>query len=59
VAILDTDVVSMLLKGDSRAVHYLPHPIGRLFGISFINLADGWSIELVGERPARSDSQSC
>jgi len=46
-AIVDTDVVSMLFKGDSRAQRYRGHIAGRLLGISFMSLAqlsDGrWS----------------
>ena len=39
-AIVDTDVVSMLFKGDSRAQRYRAHISGRLLGISFITLAE-------------------
>ena len=46
-AILDTDVVPMLFKGDSRALHYRRHITGRLVGISFMTLAEleRWSLE--------------
>jgi predicted nucleic acid-binding protein len=46
-AIVDTDVVSMLFKGDTRALAYRAHIAGRLFGISFMTLAelDRWSLE--------------
>ena len=46
-AIVDTDVVSMLFKGDTRAIAYRPHIEGRLLGISFMTLAelDRWSLE--------------
>jgi predicted nucleic acid-binding protein len=46
-AIVDTDVVSMLFKGDTRALAYRPHIAGRLLGISFMTLAelDRWSFE--------------
>lgn len=46
-AIVDTDVVSMLLKGDSRAFAYRPHLTGRLLGISFMTLAEleRWPLE--------------
>ena len=46
-AIVDTDVVSMLFKGDSRAVAYRPHIMGRLLGISFMTLAEleRWPLE--------------
>jgi len=36
-AIVDTDVVSMFFKGDSRAQRYRVHVMGRLLGISFMN----------------------
>jgi predicted nucleic acid-binding protein len=47
-AIVDTDVVSMLFKGDTRALAYRPHITGRLLGISFMTLAEleRWSLEL-------------
>jgi tRNA(fMet)-specific endonuclease VapC len=46
-AIVDTDVVSMLFKGDTRALAYRPHIAGRLLAISFMTLAelDRWSLE--------------
>ena len=46
-AIVDTDVVSMLFKGDTRALAYRSHVAGRLLGISFMTLAelDRWSLE--------------
>ncbi|MGD1074391.1 MAG: type II toxin-antitoxin system VapC family toxin [Bryobacteraceae bacterium] len=46
-AIVDTDVVSMLFKGDTRALAYRPHVTGRLLGISFMTLAEleRWSLE--------------
>ena len=46
-AIVDTDVVSMLFKGDTRAVAYRPHIIGRLLGLSFMTLAEleRWPLE--------------
>jgi predicted nucleic acid-binding protein len=46
-AIVDTDVVSMLFKGDTRAHAYRPHITGRLLGISFMTLAEleRWSLE--------------
>jgi hypothetical protein len=46
-AIVDTDVVSMLSKGDTRAVAYQPHITGRLLGISFMTLAEveRWGLE--------------
>jgi predicted nucleic acid-binding protein len=46
-AIVDTDVVSMLFKGDTRALAYGPHITGRLLGISFMTLAEleRWPLE--------------
>jgi predicted nucleic acid-binding protein len=46
-AIVDTDVVSMLFKGDTRALAYRAHIAGQLLGISFMTLAelDRWSLE--------------
>jgi predicted nucleic acid-binding protein len=46
-AIVDTDVVSMLFKGDTRALAYRSHIAGRLLGISFMTLAEleRWSLE--------------
>jgi hypothetical protein len=46
-AIVDTDVVSTLFKGDTRARAYRPHVTGRLLGISFMTLAEleRWSLE--------------
>ena len=46
-AIVDTDVVSMLFKGDTRALAYRPHIAGTLLGISFMTLAEleRWSLE--------------
>jgi tRNA(fMet)-specific endonuclease VapC len=46
-AVVDTDVVSMLFKGDSRGYAYRSHLSGRLLGISFMTLAEleRWSLE--------------
>jgi len=46
-AIVDTDVVSLLFKGDRRALAYRPHITDRLLGISFMTLAEleRWSLE--------------
>jgi len=46
-AIVDTDVVSMFFKGDSRARSYGAFVTGRLLGISFMTLAelDRWSLD--------------
>ena len=45
--IVDTDVVSMLFRGDTRALAYRPHITGKLLGISFMTLAEleRWSLE--------------
>jgi tRNA(fMet)-specific endonuclease VapC len=46
-AVVDTDVVSMLFKGDSRAHNYRPYVTDRLLGVSFMTLAelDRWSLD--------------
>jgi predicted nucleic acid-binding protein len=46
-AIVDTDVVSMFFKGDSRAHLFRGHVSGRLLGISFMTLAEleRWHLE--------------
>lgn len=46
-AIVDTDVVSMFFKGDTRALAFRPHVTGRLLGISFMTLAEleRWPLE--------------
>lgn len=46
-AVVDTDVVSMLFKGDTRAFAYRAHVTGRLLGVSFMTLAEleRWSLE--------------
>jgi predicted nucleic acid-binding protein len=46
-AIVDTDVVSMLFKGDTRAMAYRPLVTGKLLGISFMTLAEleRWALE--------------
>jgi len=46
-AIVDTDVVSLLFKRDTRAVAFRPPITGRLLGISFMTLAEleRWSLE--------------
>ena len=40
VILLDTNVVSFLLKGDSRARFYAPHLQGRILAISFMTVAE-------------------
>jgi tRNA(fMet)-specific endonuclease VapC len=44
--VVDTDVVSFLFKGDTRAARYRPHLDGRLLVISFMTLAelDQWAL---------------
>jgi predicted nucleic acid-binding protein len=46
-AIVHTDVVSMLFKGDSQASGFLDHFAGRLLGISFMTVAEveRWPME--------------
>ncbi len=46
-AIVDTDFVSMVFKGDSRALQCSSHLTGRLLGISFMTLAEleRWPLE--------------
>src|SRR5579872_4886453 len=46
-AVVDTDVVSMLFKADSRAQRYRAHISGRLPGISFMTLGElkRWQLE--------------
>jgi hypothetical protein len=46
-AIVDTDVVSILFKCDSRAMFYSPHLTGRLLAISFMTWAEleRWPLE--------------
>lgn len=45
--VLDTDVVSLLFKRDSRAVSYRPYLLNKLPVISFMTLAElyRWSLE--------------
>jgi predicted nucleic acid-binding protein len=46
-AVVDTDVVSMLFKGDTRVMAYRSHLSNRLLGISFMTLAEleRWALE--------------
>jgi tRNA(fMet)-specific endonuclease VapC len=46
-AIIDTDVVSMLFKGDSPSHQFRRHITGHLLGISFMSLAEleRWPLE--------------
>lgn len=45
--VVDTDVVSYLFKGDSRAEAYRPHLTGNLLVVSFMTVAelDRWALE--------------
>jgi tRNA(fMet)-specific endonuclease VapC len=45
--VVDTNIVSYLFKGDTRAALYQPHLDGRLLLISFMTLAelDRWALE--------------
>jgi len=40
VVLLDTDVVSFLLKGDSRAATYLPLLTGKRLALSLMTIAE-------------------
>ena len=40
VVIVDTDVVSFLFKGDTRAQLYRPHLQGRTLALSFMTVAE-------------------
>lgn len=46
-AVVDTGVVSMFFKGDTRALAFRRHVVGRLLGISFMTLAEleRWPLE--------------
>jgi tRNA(fMet)-specific endonuclease VapC len=46
-ALVDTDIVSMLFKGDTRAFAFRRHITGKLLGISFLTLAEleRWPLE--------------
>jgi tRNA(fMet)-specific endonuclease VapC len=56
-AIVDTDVVSMLFKGDTRVTAFRPHIKGRLLGISFMTLAEleRWPPERNWGQPRRAE----
>ena len=64
-AIVDTDVVSMLFKGDTRVLSYRTHIEGRLLGISFMTLAElerwplerGWVVRQVGRNLLRREEE--
>jgi predicted nucleic acid-binding protein len=44
--VVDTDVVSYLLQGDTRAARFRPYLIDRLLAISFMTVAelDRWAL---------------
>lgn len=56
-AIVDTDVVSMLFKGDTRALDYRPHITDRLLGISFMTWLS-WSVGRSNGAGARGGSSN-
>ena len=45
--VVDTDVVSYLLRGDTRAVRFRPYLVDRLLAVSFITVAelDRWALQ--------------
>jgi hypothetical protein len=43
-AVVDTDVVLMLFKGDTRALAYRSHITGRLLGIMMLAELERWSL---------------
>lgn len=53
--LLDTDIVSYLFRGDTRAERYQPHLAGRQPGVSFMTIAelDRWVRERNWGRPRR------
>jgi len=57
-AIVDTDVVSRMFKGDTRAFDYIT---ARLLGISFMTLAEleRWSLERCPASQPRIVSEVC
>ena len=46
-ALVDTDVLSFLFKGDTRAAKYGPHVAGRLIVVSFMTVAEleRWALQ--------------
>ena len=46
-ALVDTDVLSFLFKGDTRAAKYEPHVAGRLIVVSFMTVAEleRWALQ--------------
>ena len=57
VVLLDTNIVSFLLKGDSRAKSYAPHLRGRILAISFMTVAELFQWAFVHNWGARRMSQ--
>jgi tRNA(fMet)-specific endonuclease VapC len=57
VVLLDTNIVSFLLKGDSRARSYAPHLQGRILAISFMTVAELFQWAFVHNWGARRMSQ--
>ncbi len=59
--VLDTDVVSYLFKGDTRAEAYRPHLRGKTLALSFMTVAELYQWAFVrnwgAERVARLDQQ--
>lgn len=45
--VVDTDVISYLLRGDTRAAHFRPHLTNRLLVVSFMTIAelDRWALQ--------------
>ena len=45
--VVDTDVLSYLLRGDPRAATFRPHLTGRLLAVSFMTIAelDRWALQ--------------
>jgi tRNA(fMet)-specific endonuclease VapC len=57
VLLLDTNIVSFVLKGDSRAVSYAPHLQGRRLAISFMTVAELFQWAAIRNWEARRTSQ--
>jgi tRNA(fMet)-specific endonuclease VapC len=57
VVLLDTNIVSFLLKGDSRAGAYAPHLQGRILAISFMTVAELFQWAAVHNWGARRTNQ--
>ncbi len=57
VVLLNTNIVSFLLKGDSRARSYAPHLRGRTLAISFVTVAELFQWAFVHNWGARRMSQ--